>query len=83
VFLPKGKILPCITHRKSDEWIYVLSGLLVGRIDHKKYMLKAGDYLYLSPGVWHQFEAQTNVSSLAIHMPPLGKKRLDIVLCKK
>jgi quercetin dioxygenase-like cupin family protein len=83
VHLPKGQILPAICHRRTKEWSYVLQGTLIATLNGKKKKYGPGDSIYMTPGVWHEFEAGTDVSALTMYMPPLVWDKPDVIAKKK
>jgi len=57
VSLPPGAAHVPLRHRRTGEWVYVVSGSAVAELDGARVPLKAGDYLFLPAGVWHAFTA--------------------------
>lgn len=79
VKLPPNKKLPSIQHLKTEEWSFILEGSLKAELNQRIFSLKKGDYLYLSPKVWHSFKAGSKgVTALSIYSPGLDWNNVDV-----
>jgi mannose-6-phosphate isomerase-like protein (cupin superfamily) len=79
VELPRNRRVPAVRHEKTHEWIYVVRGSGSARLDRRSVPLKAGDYLYLPPKVWHSFSSgRTGLSAVSVYGPAFHWKRPDV-----
>jgi len=82
----KGYIFASHDHKYSNEFIYVIDGEL--RITLYKSsnrneeitkdlinvkVLSAGDYAFISPGEYHDFEALTDCRCICVTLPPISR----------
>ena len=57
-------------HRVAEEYYFVLQGQGTALLDGREYLLEAGDFLRLPPGVTHGFiAADSPLEMLNIHTP--------------
>lgn len=57
-------------HRVAEEYYFVLSGSGTAILDGQEYLLRAGDFLRLPPGVKHGFVTQDEaIDMLDVHTP--------------
>jgi quercetin dioxygenase-like cupin family protein len=81
VDIDPGKIAPNHKH-PGEEIIYVIEGTLEYRVEGKPPVtLKAGDVLFVPPGVVHSATnvGQTNAAELGTYVVPIGKPLVELV----
>lgn len=71
--LPKGRALPNVHHRRTEELIYCLDGSMTATVAGRTRRLKQGDLVYIPKGVWHKFETSDRAcEALALFGPALS-----------
>ncbi|OGR84796.1 MAG: hypothetical protein A2901_06230 [Elusimicrobia bacterium RIFCSPLOWO2_01_FULL_54_10] len=77
--LPPSQGHPPVRHLKTHEWIYVYHGAVKAVVGGKSFRLASGDFLHISPKIWHAFRAEkAGVKALCLFMPPLSWKSPDV-----
>lgn len=72
VRIPKGSSLSPHIHESAESFIYILEGTAVVTLDDKNYWVRAGDTLYVPPGVSHGFSTPNEeVALLSVQSPPI------------
>lgn len=63
-------------HRGSDQWLYVVSGAGMARVDGKRYPLRAGTLMLIEHGDEHEIRntGDDNLVTLNIYVPPAYDK---------
>lgn len=72
---------PALVHRRTWEFLLVLDGLLLARINGRRRRMRAGGFAVLPPGTAHAFSAgPRGVAVLSVFAPPLDLEKPDVVL---
>lgn len=59
-------------HRGADQWLYVVSGSGVARVNGRRYVLASGALLLIEHGDEHEIEntGKDNLQTLNVYVPP-------------
>jgi mannose-6-phosphate isomerase-like protein (cupin superfamily) len=59
-------------HRSADQWLYVLSGSGIARVNRRRYTLMSGTLLLIEHGDEHEIEntGEDNLQTLNVYVPP-------------
>ena len=59
-------------HRGADQWLYVLSGTGIARVNSKRYLLKEGSLMLIERGDEHEIRntGRDMLRTLNIYVPP-------------
>lgn len=72
--LPPGNAegSPQNRHRGADQWLYVLSGTGVAKVNSKRYLLKKGSLMLIERGDEHEIRntGRDMLRTLNIYVPP-------------
>lgn len=72
VKISKGSSLKPHLHSASESFIYILEGTAVVTLDDKKYLIEAGDTIYIPSGASHGFSTfSEDVVLLSVQSPPI------------
>jgi mannose-6-phosphate isomerase-like protein (cupin superfamily) len=72
VRIPKGSALAPHIHEASESFIYILAGGAVVTLDGRQFPVRAGDTIYIPPGMSHGFSTpKTAVELLSVQSPPI------------
>jgi quercetin dioxygenase-like cupin family protein len=69
---PKGGP-PMHIHPYQDEWFYVVEGEYLFQVGEYRYMIKAGDTIFLPRNVQHAFVQLTHHAKVLVSYLPAGK----------
>jgi quercetin dioxygenase-like cupin family protein len=64
---------PMHIHPNQDEWFYVVEGEYLFQVGDDRYMMKAGDTIFLPRNVQHAFIQLTNHAKVLVSYLPAGK----------
>lgn len=80
--IPKNGNVPYVVHRKTAEFVYILSGNAKAFLGSKRFNVRGGDYLLIPSGVRHRFvTGNTPMTALSVFTPPMTLDNLDAVVC--
>jgi mannose-6-phosphate isomerase-like protein (cupin superfamily) len=72
VRIPQGSALEPHIHQHSASFLYILEGTAVVILDGQQYQARAGDTIYIPPGVSHGFRTPDEaVVLLSVQSPPI------------
>lgn len=78
-----GRNTTWVIHKKTAEFVYVLSGAARACLGNKVFTVKPGDYLLVLPGTRHRFlTGKKPMTALSLFCPPMGCGKPDAVLVK-
>ena len=79
-FPEKGNF-PYVSHARTSELVYVLSGEARAYLGARRVTVRGGDYLLIPPGTRHRFVTGAKpMSALSVFFPPMDWKRFDAVI---
>jgi mannose-6-phosphate isomerase-like protein (cupin superfamily) len=66
-------------HRGADQWLFVLSGRGVARVNEHRYKLSKGSLMFIERGDEHEIKntGRTLLRTLNIYVPPAYKSNGD------
>jgi glyoxylate utilization-related uncharacterized protein len=71
--MPKHSQVPYVSHDKTDELVYILSGGAIVDLDGKQTKVTQGDYFIIPSGTKHRFETKNKqMEALSIFSPPMN-----------
>jgi len=70
--LKKGKISDNHLHTLEGHSVDILSGFVLVSLEGHLYELKAGDFIYIPPYVWHEFKVLEDETRIRITNYPAG-----------
>lgn len=77
--LPSLCDTPAILHKRTAEFVFVLSGQADAYLDGRHFRIRKGDMFQIPAGVGHRFKAGKNgVTALSLFCPPLDRDRPDV-----
>ena len=82
--MPPNTDVPPVCHRKTDEFVYILGGKAVVRLDGLESYVTKGSYLIIPRGTEHSFRTQrAKLEALSIFSPPMDKDKPDAKIIPK
>lgn len=76
--MPPNTAVPSVCHKKTDEFVYILSGKAVVRLDGNESCVTKGSYLVIPRGTRHSFRTQrTKMEAISIFSPPMDINKPD------
>lgn len=77
--IPKnGEQLPFIVHKKTAEFVYILTGKGKACLGKKTFAVKPGDYVVIPAGIKHRFvTAGEPLTAISVFNPPMTFENLD------
>lgn len=80
--IPKNGNVPYVVHRKTAEFVYILSGNAKAFLGSGRFNVRGGDYLLIPPGVRHRFvTGNTPMTALSVFSPPMTFDNPDATAC--
>lgn len=80
--IPGNGKVPFVVHKKTSEFVYILSGRAKAFLDNKSFNVTGGDYLLIPPGIKHRFiTGRQPMTALSIFNPPMTFENLDAEVC--
>lgn len=80
--IPENGNVPYVVHRKTAEFVYILSGNAKAFLGSKRFSVRGGDYLLIPSGVRHRFvTGKTPMTALSVFTPPMTFDDPDVVAC--
>ncbi|OGR80170.1 MAG: hypothetical protein A2X32_05885 [Elusimicrobia bacterium GWC2_64_44] len=77
-----GAAIPWGVHKRTAEFIYVLSGRARACLGNVTRVIRPGDYLVIPPGVKHRIvTGKEPLVALSVFSPPMGFGNLDAAAC--
>lgn len=77
--LPPRSQIPAVLHRRTREYVFVLSGRGEALIDGRRVPLRGGDILPIPAGAGHAFKTGARtLTALSLFYPALDRRRPDV-----
>ena len=71
--------IPSIMHKKTDEFVYIISGSANVYLNSASYKVRTGDYMVIPHGVVHRFVTGNKpMVALSVFSPPMNLSKLDV-----
>lgn len=78
-----GRTTPFFVHKRTSEFVYVISGKARADLGGKSFKVSGGDYLFIPPGEKHRFVTGTEeMVAISVFNPPMTFDKPDATACE-
>lgn len=78
-----GRTTPFFVHKRTSEFVYVISGKARADLGGKSFKVSGGDYLVIPPGEKHRFvTGKEEMVAISVFNPPIAFDNPDAAACE-